>query len=72
MKIIASVIGSIIGVIGLVVALSALFSLPVMYLWNYVVPHQFGLKEIDFLHAWGLNLLCAFIFKSSNYSLQKD
>lgn len=72
MKNIAIVFGAIVGVIGLVVALSALCALPVMWLWNYVVPHQFGLKEIDFLHAWALNLLCAFIFKTSNYNHQKN
>lgn len=68
MKTFATAIVTVFGVIALVILLSALFALPVMWLWNYVVPHQFGLKEIDFLHAWGLNVLCGFIFKSSTYS----
>ena len=71
MKNIAFIAGAVVGVIGLIIGLSALFALPVMWLWNYVVPYQFGLKEIDFLHAWALNLLCEFIFKSSTYSHQK-
>ena len=71
MKNIAFIAGAVVGVVGLIVGLSALFALPVMWLWNYVVPYQFGLKEIDFLHAWALNLLCGFIFKSSTYSHQK-
>ena len=58
--------GAVVGFVALVVGLSALFAVPVMLLWNYVVPHQFGLKEIDFLHAWALNVLCGFIFKSSS------
>ena len=68
---IAVMVGAVVGVIGLIVGLSALFALPVMWLWNYVVPYQFGLKEIDFLHAWALMVLCNFIFKSSTYSSQK-
>lgn len=59
-------IGAVVGFIALIVGLSALFALPVMWLWNYVVPYQFGLKEIDFLHAWALTVLCNFIFKSSS------
>ena len=58
-------------IIGLIIGLSALFALPVMWLWNYVVPYQFGLKEIDFLHAWALMVLCGFIFKSGSISTQK-
>ena len=58
MKNIAFIAGAVVGVIGLIIGLSALFALPVMWLWNYVVPYQFGLKEIDFLHAWALMVLC--------------
>ena len=70
-KSISSAIGAVVGVI-LFVALSALFALPVMWLWNYVVPHQFGLKEIDFLHAWALKLLCGLMFKSSIHTNKKS
>jgi len=74
MKYILLVLGAVVGGVALIIGLSALFALPVMWLWNYVVPHQFGLKEIDFLHAWALNVLCGFIFKSSsvNTSNKKD
>ena len=71
MKNIAFIAGAVVGVIGLIIGLSALFALPVMWLWNYVVPYQFGLKEIDFLHAWALMVLCGFIFKSGSVSSQK-
>lgn len=50
------------------VAFTALFALPVEWLWNYVVPALFGLKSITFMQAWALNLLCSFLFKSSNTS----
>jgi len=67
MKYVLIGLGAVVGGVALLIGLSALFALPVMWLWNYVVPFQFGLKEIDFLHAWGLNVLCGFIFKSSAY-----
>ena len=70
MKNIVFIAGAVVGVVALIVGLSALFALPVMWLWNYVVPYQFGLKEIDFLHAWSLMVLCNFIFKSSSISSQ--
>ena len=34
--------GPLMAVIGLMILLSALFALPVMWLYNYVIPHQFG------------------------------
>ena len=71
MKNIVFIAGAVVSVVALIVGLSALFALPVMWLWNYVVPYQFGLKEIDFLHAWALMVLCNFIFKSSSISSQK-
>ena len=71
MKDIAVLVGAVVGVIGLIIGLSALFALPVMWLWNYVVPYQFGLKELDFLHARALNVLCGFIFKSSSIRSDK-
>ena len=67
MRTLLIVLGAIVGLIALVIGLSALFALPVMWLWNYVVPHQFGLKEIDFLHAWALNVLFGLLVKGTTY-----
>lgn len=64
MKTIMYTVGLLVGAIGLLILLSALLALPVMWLYNYVIPHQFGLKEIDFLHAWALMVLCGFMFKN--------
>ena len=71
MKYVLITLGAVGVFVALVVGVSALFALPVMWLWNYVVPYQFGLKEIDFLHAWALNVLCGFIFKSSSIRSEK-
>lgn len=51
------------------VIISVLFSLPVMWLWNGLMPAIFKLPEITFLQALGLNILCGILFKS-NYTLQ--
>lgn len=69
--VVAGAVATVIGVVCVIVALSAAIALPVMWLYNYVFPYQFGCKEIDFLHAWALNLLCGLIFRSGNYNYQQ-
>lgn len=51
---------------GFVVAfiISAAMSLPVMLLWDWLMPQIFGLPEITWLQAWGLLFLCGMLFKS--------
>lgn len=48
----------------LVVVVSFVLSLPVMLLWDAVVPAIFNLPEITWMQAWGLSLLCGLLFKS--------
>lgn len=47
------------------VVVSAVLSLPVMFLWDSVVTQVFGMKEITWMQAWGLTLLCGLLFKSN-------
>lgn len=70
-KIVVCILG-VLGFIVVVVAVSALSAIPVMLLYNYVVPTQFGLKEIDFLHAWAFLILSSLIFKSPTLQNKKD
>jgi hypothetical protein len=52
-------------IVGIVVVLGLLFSYPVMLLWNgCLVPAVDGVKEIGWLQAWGLMILCGLLFKS--------
>jgi hypothetical protein len=44
--------------------MAALVSLPVMLLWDWLMPTIFGLKEITWFQAWGLLFLCGLLFKS--------
>jgi hypothetical protein len=57
----------VIGATALILGLSALFSLPVMWLWNgCLVGAIDGVHNISWLQAWGIGVLCAFLFKSWN------
>lgn len=40
-----------------------LLGYPTMLLWNYVIPHIFGLITLDFWHAWALLALSGLLFK---------
>lgn len=62
-KFIAAV-GTAVVVVGGFVLLALVLSLPVMWLWDWLMPELFGLKEITLFQAWGLNFLCSLLFKS--------
>lgn len=49
---------------------SALLSLPVMLLWDWIVPSMFGLPEITWVKAWGLMVLCKLLFTSSEAKIK--
>jgi hypothetical protein len=51
--------------------MAALVSLPVMLLWDWLMPTIFGLKEITWFQAWGLLFLCGLLFKS-DITVKKD
>lgn len=53
-------------VIGLVCVVSFLMSWPVMVLWNEcLVGAVTGINQIGWLQAWGISLLCGFLFKTN-------
>jgi hypothetical protein len=57
-------IGLLIAGVAIVVFVGLLFSLPVMWLWNAaLVPAIPGIKTIGWLQAWGILMLCGFLFK---------
>lgn len=45
-----------------------ILALPVMWLWNWLMPLIFGLTKLTFLQALGLNLLTNLLFKSPKTS----
>ncbi len=54
------------GVLFIFLVLSLLLALPTMWMWNYVMPYFFGIKEADFWHAFAINCLASILFKSSS------
>jgi hypothetical protein len=45
--------------------LCVIVGLPVMYLWNWLIPDLFGIREIRFWEAVGLTLLFEFMLPGS-------
>lgn len=63
------IVGVLSAVVGLIVFFGLLFSLPVMWLWNVaLVPAIPGIKTITWLQAWGIMILCGFLFKPTTPS----
>lgn len=49
-----------------------IIGLPVMLLWNWVIPDIFpNIPRIGFWQAFGLSLLCSLLFKS-NVTIKKE
>lgn len=57
------------GYLVIVFIISLVLALPVMLLWDWLMPILFGLPSITWMQAWGLMLLCSFLFK--NHSTAK-
>ena len=58
----------VLGILGFIVFMAFLMSLPTMWLWNWLMPTIFGLTKIGWLQALGLNILSGILFKSSSSS----
>lgn len=52
--------------VGTVVLITLLMALPVMWLWNWLMPELFGLSTLTFWQALGLSALTSLLFKSYN------
>lgn len=46
-----------------------LLAFPIMFLWNSLLPHIFGLPVITHWQAWGLCLLARLIFGAETSAL---
>ncbi len=71
-----TIISTVIGAAVFIVGLSLLFALPVYYLWNWLVPIIFVgapiVAHITLFQAWGILVLCGFLFKSSSTTTTKS
>ncbi len=71
MEALVKIVGGLLIIAVLVFAFGLLFSLPVYWLWNALLPDLFGFKEITWLQSWGLLILCGFLFKSTSATTSK-
>lgn len=55
------------GSIAFIIGGAFIFSLPVMWLWNWLMPTIFGLVKISWVQALGLSVLCGFLFRGNGY-----
>ena len=65
-------LGGLLIFVAVVAAFALLLGLPLMLLWNWLMPVIFGLKTITFWQAVGLNFFTAILFKSSSSSSNKS
>lgn len=56
----------ILGVITLIFILSLVMAIPVMYLWNWLIPDIFSLRELTYWESWGILILTGFLFRNIN------
>lgn len=58
------ILTSFVAVIVGIALIAVVVALPVMLLWNILMPEIFGIKEVSFWQALGLNLLCGFLWST--------
>lgn len=58
-------------VVGAIVLVAVLSAVPVMFLWNALLPDLFGIQAIGFWQALGISTLCGLLFKNSTSSNSK-
>lgn len=63
--------GMFLGVI-FVTLCALVLGLPLMILWNWLMPMLFGLTKITFWQAIGLNILAGILFGHSSASVSND
>jgi hypothetical protein len=51
--------------LGIICTMLLISGYPLMWLWNWLMPIIFGLPEITFWQAIGLNLISTILFKST-------
>jgi len=59
------IISNLLIVTGVIALIILLFGLPTMILWNWLMPIIFGLPEITFLQACGLQILISLLLAPS-------
>jgi hypothetical protein len=65
MDTIGTIIAGVIIAFVIIAIASILGAIPLYFLWNWLMPIIFGLTQITFLQAIGINFLAAVLFKTT-------
>jgi len=60
-----NVLKTILTILGITALYAIILGLPIMLLWNWLIPTIWGGPHITFFQAIGLYFLCSSLFKSS-------
>lgn len=56
--------------VGMVLGVGLLVALPVMYLWNYLMPAVFGLTVLTYKQAMALTILSSLLFSNKDFRVK--
>ena len=62
MKNLISKVLIIVSALAMYACVSIVLSIPVLLLWNWLIPTIFGITKITLGQAWGISLLCGLLF----------
>ncbi len=48
------------------VVFSLILAIPILFLWNWLIPTIFEGNTINYFQAWGLLVLCGILIKSTS------
>ncbi len=65
-----TIVGAVVGLIGVVAAIGLLLAFPVEWAWNATMPYLFGLPTLTWGKAWSIHFLCGCLLKSSSINLK--
>ena len=65
-------VNDIVTIVGVLILAVLLLGGPLMLLWDWLMPTLFGLPEITFWQACGLQLLATLLFKPTSLKTNKD
>lgn len=72
MQKIGTIFAALLLALGLAFLASVIIAYPVKWLWNWLLPEIFGLKEISALQAWGLVFLLNLMIPNRNRTEKKS
>ena len=65
---VGTIFGTIIAALLIAFSISLIFAIPVLLLWNWLMPVIFGITKITLLQAWGISFLSGLLFRPATSS----